>query len=202
MLAPWLSGVNKHKMKNTPAVKFVQTQGKNTLCFVQSEDTFRTQPPSKWKKLLQRRRDTHCTKRDSCEEEFRTKRELLSEEEYLSPLPTGPLIWDSIPAPLYSVSPLSYLLMAPYKWLQPAWHKARWLWFSQTGSGCRRQWLQYFKMCGCPERPLSTGLITLSVEDGGTEATWCTGISLNMLPDRQAQTNAPRHKAKRRNGGK
>ena len=81
--------------------------------------------------------------------------------------------------------------MVPYTWLQLTWHRARWLWFSQTRSGCRRQWLQFFKMCGCPERRLGTGLITFSVQDCDTWATGCTRF-YSVLKKKTRQTG--RHK--------
>lgn len=78
--------------KDTPAVKFVQMQGKNTLCFVQSEDTFRTQSPRKWNNCC---KDTHCTKRNGFKVEFSTRGKEVPSQEYSSPLPTVPLICNS-----------------------------------------------------------------------------------------------------------
>lgn len=84
--------------------------------FVQSEDTFRTQPPSKWgkkRKLLQRqwKGETNCIKRDECKAEFRSKGETVYHQRniYHLSLQAQPLICDSAPAPLHSVCLHSYL---------------------------------------------------------------------------------------------
>lgn len=52
----------------------MQTRGKSTLCFVQSADTFRTQPPSKWKMYCSDSETLTAQRRDSCKADFRIKR--------------------------------------------------------------------------------------------------------------------------------